>query len=196
LRRERRNREDEILDAAVDIFWRKGYAAASVQDVAETVGLLKGSLYHYIDSKEELLFRIFEESHRQAQPIVDTVAALELPPLARLHRYVELYVVWYFNNVERAALYFTERRYLGGEKKKAVYAQGRVHTNFVQELITEAKAEGDVRDEVDPKFATFFVMGALNGVPDWYRRTGDKPESEIARLYADMVVALVSKVPS
>jgi DNA-binding transcriptional regulator YbjK len=58
----RRNRSDEILQAAIEIFHQKGYAAASIQDVADTVGVLKGSLYHYIDSKEDLLARIFEGS--------------------------------------------------------------------------------------------------------------------------------------
>src|SRR4051812_25001793 len=52
----KRNREAEVIDAAVEVFFEKGYSAASIQDVADRVGVLKGSLYYYIDSKEDLLF--------------------------------------------------------------------------------------------------------------------------------------------
>ena len=64
-------REEEILAAAARIFREKGYHGASVRDIAESVGLLKGSLYHYIRSKEELLARLFEGA------LEDTVDDLE-----------------------------------------------------------------------------------------------------------------------
>jgi AcrR family transcriptional regulator len=79
----RSDRHDEILEAAISLFSRKGFAAASVQDVADAVGLLKGSLYHYIDSKDDLLFRILDESHRQGTAIMDEIAALDVPPSGR-----------------------------------------------------------------------------------------------------------------
>jgi len=64
-------REGEILTAAARIFREKGYHGTSVQDIAEAVGLLKGSLYHYIRSKEQLLARLFEGA------LEDTIRDLE-----------------------------------------------------------------------------------------------------------------------
>ena len=61
---DRRNREHEVVEAAVKVFYEKGYAASTIQDVADVVGVLKGSLYHYISSKEDLLFRILQQSSR------------------------------------------------------------------------------------------------------------------------------------
>ena len=60
--RQRRNRSQDVLEAAVRVFHKKGYASSSIQDIADEVGVLKGSLYHYIDSKEDLLARLFEDS--------------------------------------------------------------------------------------------------------------------------------------
>ena len=58
--RQRRNRSQDVLEAAVRVFHKKGYASSSIQDIADEVGVLKGSLYHYIDSKEDLLISIFD----------------------------------------------------------------------------------------------------------------------------------------
>ncbi len=54
--------DEKIFAEAVRMFRQKGYHAASMQNIADAVGLQKGSLYHYISSKEELLFKIFERS--------------------------------------------------------------------------------------------------------------------------------------
>ncbi len=60
-RRAQTSRRDEIMAAAKRLFAEKGYDATSIEDIADQVGLLKGSLYHHIVSKEELLVTIVEE---------------------------------------------------------------------------------------------------------------------------------------
>src|SRR5579875_3080078 len=52
---------DDIVAAAAKVFRTKGYHAATVQDIADEVGILKGSLYHHLDSKEELLYLVVKE---------------------------------------------------------------------------------------------------------------------------------------
>src|ERR671935_2451137 len=57
-----RERSEEVYAAALRLFREKGYHATSMQDIAEAVGLYKGSLYHYIGGKEELLVQVFERA--------------------------------------------------------------------------------------------------------------------------------------
>ena len=71
----RRNRGQDVIEAAIRVFHKKGYASASIQDVAAEVGVLKGSLYHYIDSKEDLLARIFEDSAGRFEAMLVTRAS-------------------------------------------------------------------------------------------------------------------------
>src|SRR3954468_13338665 len=73
--RGRKRRDEEVLDAAARVFARRGYSDASVQDVADELGILKGSLYHYIRAKEDLLFWLLEAVHGDVQAILDEVAA-------------------------------------------------------------------------------------------------------------------------
>jgi TetR/AcrR family transcriptional regulator, cholesterol catabolism regulator len=185
------SREEEIIDAAIEVFARKGYAATSVQDVADAVGLLKGSLYHYIQSKEDLLFRILDESHRQASAIVEEVSKLDVPPLERMRIYLERYVRWYLENLERVSIYFSEWRYLEGQRRETVVAQGRLYTDFLRGLIQEAQAAGDVDPEVDYKLATSFIMGAVNALPQWYRRDREGSPDTVASSYADMAIRVL-----
>jgi TetR/AcrR family transcriptional regulator, cholesterol catabolism regulator len=51
LHRPRKRRDQEVIDAAAKVFYERGFADASVQDVADELGILKGSLYHYIETK-------------------------------------------------------------------------------------------------------------------------------------------------
>ena len=81
-----KRRDREVIDAAAKVFYRRGYADASVQDIADELGILKGSLYHYIDTKEDLLFRLLSETHDDVHAILDEVAEMpDLEPLERLH---------------------------------------------------------------------------------------------------------------
>src|SRR5829696_10388529 len=83
-----KKRDREVLEAAARVFYERGYSDASVQDVADELGILKGSLYHYIDTKEDLLFRLLQETHDEIYKILEEVSAMEdLPPLERLEIY-------------------------------------------------------------------------------------------------------------
>jgi AcrR family transcriptional regulator len=193
--RERRNREQEVLDSAIDVFWRKGYAAASVQDIADSVGVLKGSLYHYISSKEELLFRIFDESHRDSLAIMEEVAALDAKPLERLHEFVLRFIAYYTENIKRVDLYFREWRFVEGELGAEVRRRRRVYDDFIRGLLRQAIDAGELPPETDVKVTTYYVMAALNGLPAWYRRGGRLSAAEVAERYADLTLAAVGARP-
>jgi len=189
----RRNRERDVMNAAIDVFWRKGYAASSVQDVADAVGVLKGSLYYYIDSKEDLLFRIVDDVHEQSRRILDdVVVARDGPPLERLGNYIERHVEWYLENVEEVTVYFRDWRYITGERLEIVTERRRGYDRVIRDLIVAAQHAGEVEPGVDPKYASFFLLAAVNHVPDWYRRdAGDSP-AKIARTYANLTVGTLA----
>lgn len=188
---DRRNRETEVLDAAIEVFYAKGYSAASVQDVADLVGVLKGSLYHYISSKEDLLFRIFEGSHEQAIELMAGISERNLPPKQRLEAYLNEIVHWYLGNVERVSLYFNEWRYLTGENAVAVRKHRKVFADFVREILEEAGDE--LRPSVDQRLAAFYILGAINNIPVWYRRTGPYSAARVAQEFASMSSFLAFK---
>jgi len=192
----KRNREADVLDAAIEVFYTRGYDAATIQDVADKVGVLKGSLYYYIDSKEDLLHRILTESYEQSRVLLAEADALDAPPLERLRHYFQAYVLWYLRNVERVSIYFNDWKSLTGARRTEVLEQRAVYERFIADHIDEAKRDGTVSEAVETKYAVFFLLGAVNGVPTWYRRKGPDSPEHIAEAYADLVIATLSGMPS
>jgi AcrR family transcriptional regulator len=191
-KRQRRNRDPEILAAATIVFAQKGYAAASMQDVADAVGVLKGSLYHYIGSKEDLLFRIFDESHQEAARRIEEVSAMDADPLTKLYVYFKRLVHTTLVNRERTVLYFRDWRQLTGPRLETVVRQREEYESFVRGLIVETYKADGTPVHITPKYVSFFLIGGLNWVADWYRQDGPDSADLVAESYARMAIATVT----
>jgi TetR/AcrR family transcriptional regulator, cholesterol catabolism regulator len=187
----RRNRDEEILTAAIQVFSEKGYAAASLQDVADAVGLPKGSLYHYISSKESLLYRIFQESHEEASALMAAIDALGLAPDAKLREFVRQLTLFYEQHRERASLYFSEWRHLTGDDRETVMKQRREFELYMRTMVSEAHERGLTNPDLDVKLATRYILTAVNGVILWYRPEGPLPGDDIADQIAELACSSV-----
>jgi AcrR family transcriptional regulator len=188
-------RQAEITAAACEVFWQQGYRAASIQDVADRVGVLKGSLYYYIESKEDLLWRIIEDVHAESTAILEESLALEVSPIERIRLFIERHVAWYLNNVEEVAVFFREWRHLTGERLRTVKGRRRGYEQVIRELIEAAQDAGDISGELDVHYAARYVLAAVNAVPDWYRPNGSDSASDIAETYGAITVGLLTGTP-
>jgi AcrR family transcriptional regulator len=185
---ERRNRDDSVMAAATAVMSERGYVATSVQDIADRVGVLKGSLYHYFSSKEDLLYRVMTESHEQSDRIMGEVAALDLGPVEELSEFLRRLSIWYLTNVERANIYFSEGRHLTGARLKETQQRGRKFTQHLKSLITAGQEAGELKSALDPELLTRFVLGALNNVRSWPSRSGKSfTNDEMADAFVSLV---------
>jgi AcrR family transcriptional regulator len=187
----KRNRREDLLRAAIQVFDAKGYARASIQDVADSVGMLKGSLYHYIDSKEDLLARIFEESDAQSFALIEEAKSLELPAVERLRTFARSWSLWYLRNIERASIYVKDWKFLTGERHKRALVQRRAYEVGLEEILEAVKREGQCAPELDTRLACFFILASINGLPAWYRRKGESSPELVAEICGDLIVAAV-----
>src|ERR1041384_7707134 len=87
-RKPREERWSELIEVATDVFYAKGYDGASLQDIADRLGMLKGSLYYYIQSKEDLLFDVISSVHRDGLAVIRARADLPGDPLQRLENVI------------------------------------------------------------------------------------------------------------
>jgi AcrR family transcriptional regulator len=171
------------------VFWQRGYSGASIQEIADEVGVLKGSLYHYIGSKEELLARIFQEAYEESLGVMSEINAMNAPPLVRLHEYLKRYIKHFLVYPERTQLYFRDWRYLTGPYLERVREQRRTYAYFVRALIAEARETGAISSDVDPRAATAFILGAIHNIAEWYRRDGKESVDEIAEVHSAFAMA-------
>lgn len=183
-----KKRQREIIDAAAEIFYRKGYSETSVQDVADAVGILKGSLYYYIDSKEDLLFQMLLEVHEDAKSVVTETAALDIPPLDRLRIYIQRHVEYNARNLAKIAVYYHDFGLLTPERRKAIVGQRGYYEDFVKRLIEEAQERGDVDPSVDPSLIGNAIFGIVNWLYTWYKPGGSASPEYLGNLYAEVIV--------
>jgi AcrR family transcriptional regulator len=171
----------EIVDAAGEEFDEKGYAAARIEDIAARVGLLKGSLYYYIDSKEDLLFAIVDGDHDRGIAVIEESAARDLTePPGRLGEFVTRWTGILSANRGYSSVSERDLRRLSPDRQAIVMEKRfRIH-RFVREIIERGIDEGHFHADVDPGVATNSLFEMLNGVSHWFHPSRPLSYDELA----------------
>ena len=183
-------REKAIRAAALRIFRQKGYHAASMQDIADAVGLYKGSLYYYVASKEELLVQLFEGRGEQVLSDIAAAAAGAEDARGKLRAIVRAYVLGVIRNLDSVHVYLREEQALPPAALRQVRLQQQAMRDQFERVIGEGMRVGDfVRS--DPKIATLAVLGMCTWVHRWYRPRGRLSGSAIADDLAERGVRML-----
>ena len=90
--RDRQRRREELIEIACHIFAEKGFDGATLQDIADRFGVLKGSLFHYIQSKDDLLFEIIDGVYAGAEDAIWSIAGADDSAVNPLRRLIVAYV--------------------------------------------------------------------------------------------------------
>ena len=184
-----RRRQQEILEAAARVFHEKGYESTSIQDIADAVGILKGSLYYYITSKEDLLFEIIQGVHEEALKNLERTSELEGEAIQKIRAFVVVHVTHNATNLVKMAVFFQDFRSLNGKRREIIVQERDLYDNFLRDLIRQGQEEGTVCPDIEPKLAAITVLGMMNWIYQWYRPGGEFSATDIANAYADFVVA-------
>jgi AcrR family transcriptional regulator len=181
-------RGEEVYAAALRLFREKGYHATSMQDIAAAVGLYKGSLYHYIGGKQDLLVQVFERAMSTLIAEVESIAAdTSLGPSTQMRLIVAAHVEAVAGNLDALTVYLHEWRALAGDAFANVQAQSERYTLLVSEIVGRGVKLGEF-DTPDVRIATLGVLGMCNWLCQWYRPGGRLGPAEIAGHFADLVL--------
>lgn len=182
------DRKQEIIDTAAEIFKTKGYEATSIQDVADAVDILKGSLYYYIKSKDDLLYEVIQEVHQRGLENLEASQDLGDNAVERLHAFVYRHVEFNAAHLSKMTVFFHDFRSLSPDRKAEIVTERDQYDTYLRGLIQQGKDEGVFRDDVDPKMAAFSILGSMNWLYQWYRPDGPKSIETIADDLATMAV--------
>jgi AcrR family transcriptional regulator len=188
--RQRSRRGEEVLNTAAAVFARRGYADASVQDVAAALNITKSTMYHYISSKEDLLFWLVERVHDDVDSILyDVIALSNLGPLERLFEYTRLLVHYAISHMALTSVSLNDTNKLSIERLREIEPRRVVHDNFVQRMIAEAQKRGEVDPTVDIPLAAASLIAVTIWPYRWYDSTQDLPAETVAHECARFAVA-------
>lgn len=180
-------RKADLVEAAVRIFSEKGYDGSSLQDIAERIGILKGSIYYYYKSKEDILFDVIKLVHDEHLNNARSVAFRSCNPLDRLRKLLTDHAAFVCRHLERAAILVREMQKLPHNRVEEILGPDHAYQRVFRDLISEAQELGDVADEANAKLATLWVLGALNSIHRWYRPERVESPEAVAAHFADQL---------
>jgi AcrR family transcriptional regulator len=184
------DRQRQIYIEAARLFVAKGFSATSMSDIAEAVQITKAGLYHFVESKEELLFTIMNYSmDRLYLDVVEPARAVE-DPLERLKVIIRNHAL----NVGRVTLesgsplsiVVDEPQGLSPQNRKAIDQRKRGYFDLLRGTLKDLQADGRLSAEADPTVVAFSIIGMIMWIARWRRSDGkftlEQVADEILRL--------------
>ena len=182
----RETRATQIYEAAARVFCEHGFGQSSMSDVAAAVDMTKAGIYHHIASKDELLFGImsygmdiFEER------VLDRVENIS-DPLERLRATIRGHLLLVTRDrTKEVTVVLNEAHALHGDYRTRINRRKRRYVRFLNETLRELQRKRLIR-EIEPRVATFALLGMINWTYHWYTANGRLRDTEVAEAYIDL----------
>lgn len=183
----RQGRKEHVLAAAIALFSRKGYHGTTVRDIAVESGMLSGSLYAHIESKEDLLYEIVLQAADQFMAAIGPIVPADLPASAKLRAVMKAHLQVMAESRDAAAIFMHEWKALSGERLAVISEKRNAYEDGLASIIRQGMAAGEFR-AVDAKFARLLVLSAVNWLYQWYDPAGPLGPEAVADKFADLLL--------
>ena len=184
---------DRILRTAALLFAEKGFEATSVREIVEAAGVTKGALYHYFDSKDDLLSEIYTRMLRMQTERMEHIADSDRPLRERVHAIMADVVLTSVQNLADATIFFQSMHLLPPEKQAQVRAERRRYHKRFRGLIEEGQRNGEFRADVPADLVVHYGFGAVHRLSMWYHPDGELTGEQVGSYFADLLLAGLRK---
>lgn len=176
---------ENILQAAAQIFQEKGYHATSMQDIANAVDLQKGSLYHYVDSKQDILYALLDKALSLILERLQAVLSQDLPSQTKLRQAMQSYFSFLAENPSLSSVLLLEYRSLEpAYQQRHIPLRDQVD-HIWQEILEEGNKSGAF-NAPETGLISKALLGVLNWTITWYREDGPLSADQIADQFTDL----------
>jgi AcrR family transcriptional regulator len=173
---------ERLLLGSAELFREKGYAGTTTRALSALAGIQNGSLYHHVDGKEDLLYRLCMGALDDVSAVFSAIAAEDLDPLTRLEKLARRYLEQALDDRDRHATMLSEIRFLSPARQAEVIAHRDANVSIVEGTVRQAQEVGQVRSDIDAKYLTLALFNLLNWTIFWYAPDGELSEPAIAEI--------------
>lgn|GEM_PF-3127731 len=179
-------RRRDIIAAAAAAFREVGYATATLDMVAERLGVTKAAVYYYYHKKEELLLAICEQA---VEAGVGTLREHDPEESVRqqFERFLDAHIREILGNFTVWSVYFHETGIRKGAQAKKIVARQHEIEDRLEALIRHGVEIGEFR-QVDPHLVIVGVFGMTNSLYRWYKPLNTSAE-ELVRGFSDLILS-------
>jgi TetR/AcrR family transcriptional regulator, cholesterol catabolism regulator len=159
-------RRDDLTRAAARLFAERGFHGTSMGDLAEELGVQKGSLYSHIESKQDLLYETMAEGARAFHAGLDAIDE-SLPATEKIRLALRSHLRVVAEQLDVATVFTREWRYLDEEYRAEIVAERRRYEERFRTLFREGVETGELRSDLDASTAALLVLSAANWAYTW-----------------------------
>ncbi len=186
------SRKEQIVEEAANLFRLKGYASATMRDLAAELGIEAASIYHHYKSKEELLEKICFDMADKFITNAKEVNDIYFNAEEKLRLSIKLHVELITENQNQSAVFLSEWRSLS-EPKLSLFKQLRQQYENQFMIILKDGEKEDIFDHTDIKFAVLSILSTINFVNEWYKVDGKMNPAEIAEKLSNFILGGLRK---
>jgi AcrR family transcriptional regulator len=168
-------RRSELTREAAKLFARKGYHGTSIGDIADALGVQKGSLYAHIASKEDLLYETMREGADAFHSALDAIPE-DLPATEKIRLALRGHLRVVAEQLDVATVFVQEWRYLEGARRDEIVAERRRYEDRIRDLFREGREHSVLRADLDEGSATLLLLSAANWAYTWLQPGRDTDE--------------------
>lgn len=183
-------KKEEILMAAATIVNRRGYAGATMEEIAADLLMTKGALYYYFKNKGDLFFQCYKLVLSSALEEIKEDMLQEGTTEEVLRSMITTHIEYAiekketFNLITRPEYIFTE------DEMKEVVVLRKEYENLFTEIIQRGIKSGEFHVD-DPGTARMIVLGSMNWIQQWYRPNGRKTKEQLQETFGDLILKLL-----
>lgn len=175
--RRKKARKEEIIAAAARLFSEKSFHDVTMDQIANYVGVAKGTLYLYFDSKEKLYLEILEHTYQEIEAILEKEVAKNDPAPVKLKKILKLLLHFYFNHMDALTILSRDETHLIREHYEFTERWRHKRIDQYQEILEKGIKEGSFRP-ANTKLTAHIIFGLVGSVVYFYK--SDKDAGEIA----------------
>jgi TetR/AcrR family transcriptional regulator, cholesterol catabolism regulator len=178
-------RRQELSRQAARLFAQKGYHGTSIGDLAEALGVKKGSLYAHIEGKEDLLYETMSEGAAAFHAGLDAIPE-DLPATEKLRRALRAHLRVVADQLEVATVFVQEWKYLEGARREEIVAERHRYEERIRDFFREGREQSELRTDLDENAAALVFLSAANWAYTWLKPGADT-DALADRFYALLV---------
>ncbi len=166
--RKKASKKGLILQRAATMFRERGFAASSMRDLAETVGIEAASLYNHIRSKNEILEAICFEVANVFNEKIQEVEGSRQSYINKIESILRFHIEQMIDNYEKVIVTDREWRHLDEPYRANFQNQRRTYRKRFAAIIEDGISRGEIR-RIDAPTAVLVMLHAVNGIESWHR---------------------------
>ena len=180
------DRRAQILRISTRLFSQKGYARTTLEDVATEIGFTKPAIYHWFDSKDQILFEIHRDIVAPALEEVREIRASGGSPADQLRRILAAHVERVLLNADANTVFARESAQLTTERAAQIGDLDRAYEREVRAVYAAGVASGEFAD-VDPIIAIGTLLSACSWVSQWFRPEGSLNATQVNTMIGSLL---------